>query len=165
MKIIIKPFLLALTLISFLSCNTKNPTQFTLEALNDTFQTLDGNTIAFKDILETHKGKTLVIDIWASWCSDCIKGMPKVKDLQQQYKEAAYIFLSLDKTPEAWKRGISKYQVEGNHYFMHSGKESAFGKFVKIDWIPRYMVIDTQKNIKLFKAVEADDKHILQHLQ
>ncbi len=165
MKIKKRAVLLSLAIISFLSCNTENPTQFTPDALNDTFLTLDGNTIAFKDILETHKGKTLVIDIWASWCSDCIKGMPKVKDLQQQYKEATYIFLSLDKTPQAWKRGIEKYQVEGNHYFMHSGKDSAFGKFVNIDWIPRYMVIDTQKNIKLFKAVEADDKRIIQHLQ
>ena len=71
-------------LLSVFSCNTEVPTQFSEDALNDTFITLEGNNIAFKDILKTHKGKTIVIDIWASWCRDCIVGMPKVKVLQSE---------------------------------------------------------------------------------
>lgn len=155
------------TLILFItlhSCNSQAPTQFTEDVLNDTFISLDGNSIALKEILNIHEGKSIVIDIWASWCGDCIKGMSKVKALQKAYPEAAYIFLSLDRDQDAWKRGIKKYHVEGNHYFMASGKKSAFGKFVDIDWIPRYMVVDASGNIKLFKAVEADDKNIKQNL-
>lgn len=155
---------LLVLLISFFSCNTETPTQFSEGALNDTFVTLDGNSIAFKDILETHKGKTLVIDVWASWCGDCIKGMPKVKVLQKEYKNATYIFLSLDRTQEAWKKGIKKYNVEGENYYMQSGWEGPFGEFVDLDWIPRYIVVDGDGNIKLFKAIEADDKQIKQYL-
>lgn len=155
---------LLVLLLSFFSCNTEVPSQFSDEALNDTFITLEGNTIAFKDILETHKGKTLVIDIWASWCSDCIKGMPKVKVLQSKYKDATYIFLSLDRTQKAWKKGIKKYKVKGEHYYMQSGWNGAFGEFVDLDWIPRYMLVDAEGNIKLFKAVKANDKRIKQYL-
>lgn len=148
-------------LISILSCKAQEtPTQFSEAALNDTFVTLKGKSTSFKEILEDNKGKTLVIDVWASWCKDCIGGMPKVKDLQKKYKNATYIFLSLDKTQEAWKRGIEKYNVNGQHYFMQSGWKGPFGEFIQLDWIPRYMVVDTKGNIKLFKAIEADDKKI-----
>ncbi|WP_072402633.1 TlpA family protein disulfide reductase [Flaviramulus basaltis] len=155
---------LIILLISVFSCNTETPTQFSEDALNDTFVTLEGNSVSFKDILKENKGQTLVIDIWASWCSDCIKGIPKVKDLQNEYKDVKYIFLSLDKKQEAWKKGIKKYNVEGEHYFMQSGWDGAFGKFVNLNWIPRYMVVDKEGTIKLFKAVKADDKRIKKHL-
>ncbi len=151
---------------SFLGCKAQEkPTQFSEAALNDTFITLDGATTTFKAILETNKGKTTIVDIWASWCSDCIKGMPKVKALQRQFPNVNYVFLSLDKTQEAWKKGIEKYDVNGEHYFMQSGWKGPFGEFVQLDWIPRYMVIDQNGNIKLFKAIEADDEQLIKFLK
>ena len=156
---------LLMLLISVLSCNIERPTEFTAEALNDTFTTLQGDAITLKSILEKQKDKTIVIDIWASWCRDCIKGMPKVKALQSEYKDVVYIFLSLDSSQPAWKRGIKKYQVKGEHYYMHSGKKSAFADFVDINWIPRYMVINKEGNIELFKAVEADDDKLVNALK
>lgn len=156
---------LVILFLSILSCKAQEtPTQFSEAALNDTFVKLDGTSITFKEILETNKGKTLVLDVWASWCSDCIKGMPKVKELQKQVPNAIYIFLSLDKTEEAWKRGVGKHDVNGQNYFMKSGWKGPFGEFIQLDWIPRYMVIDANGNIKLFKAIEADDKKIKENL-
>ena len=152
-------YLLVVSLL-FLSCNKEIPTQFSEEALNDSFITLEGDLVPFKDILEQYKGQTLFIDIWASWCGDCLKNMPKVKALQQEYNYVTFIFLSLDKTEEAWRNGINKYKVTGEHYFMQSGWKGDFGVFLDLDWIPRYMVVDAEGTIKLFEAVEADDKQI-----
>jgi thiol-disulfide isomerase/thioredoxin len=152
-------YLLAL-LIGFLSCNVDTPVSFSEEALNDTFLTLDGNSVTLKSILENHKGKTILIDIWASWCGDCIKGMPKLKVLQHNREDVVYIFMSLDRSEKAWKKGIEKYGVRGEHYYMPAGKKSAFGEFVNIDWIPRYMVVGAKGDIKLFRAVQADDHKI-----
>lgn len=151
--------------ISFFSCKTETPKAFSEKALNDAFITLKGDSISFKDILEAHKGKTIVIDVWASWCSDCIKGMPKLKALQNKHKEAVYVFLSLDRSHDAWKRGIEKYEVVGQHYFMESGREGPFGSFADLNWIPRYMVVDKYGKIKLFEAIEADDKNISEALK
>lgn len=152
-------------LLTIFSCNTEVPTQFSQEAMEDTFITLEGNNIQFKDILKQHEGKKIVIDVWASWCRDCIKGMPKVKDLQEKYPDAAYVFLSLDKKQGAWKKGIEKHKIKGSHYYMQSGWDGALGKFLDLDWIPRYMVVDAQGNIKLFKAIKADDKNIAEALK
>ena len=152
-------------LLSIFSCNTQAPIQFSEEALNDTFITQQGKSIAFKNILEVHKGKTIVIDIWASWCSDCIKGMPKIKALQKDYSDAIYVFLSLDKNQNAWKRGIKKYPIEGEHYFMPLGTKCAFADFVKINRIPRYMILNKQGNIELFKAVKANSDKLINALK
>ena len=155
---------LVVLLISFFSCNIEVPTQFSEEALNDTFISLEGDSITFNDILETYKGQTIVIDIWASWCADCIKGMPKLKALQEEYTDVNYIFLSLDRSETAWKKGIKKYNVVGEHYYMKSGWDGAFGEFVDLGWIPRYIIVDKTGAIKLFKAVKADDKRIKENL-
>jgi len=154
-----------IVLITVFSCNTYTPNQFSETALKDVFETLNGDNITFKDILEAHKGKTIVIDIWASWCSDCIKGMPKVKALQEEYKDVTYIFMSLDRTQDAWIRGIKKYDVQGEHYFMPSAKKSAFADFVNISWIPRYMVINKAGEIVVFDVIEADDNKLIEALK
>ncbi|WP_282135486.1 TlpA family protein disulfide reductase [Seonamhaeicola maritimus] len=156
---------LLILLISFFSCNTEVPTKFSEEALNDTFITLEGDEVTFQSILEKHKGKTIVIDVWASWCGDCLRGMPKVKELQAEYKDVVYVFLSLDRGQEPWKKGIKKHDVVGDHYFMQSGWKGAFGNFLDLDWIPRYMVINEASEIVVFKVVEANDKNLIQALK
>lgn len=156
---------LALLLFTVFSCKTEVSKQFSEEALNDSLITLNGESISFKDILKSHEGKTVLIDVWASWCKDCIEGMPKVEALQAEFTEVAYVFLSLDKSEDSWKKGIEKYDVKGAHYFMASGKKSPLGSFINIDWIPRYMVLDKAGNIVLFKAIEADDPKLIEALK
>ena len=50
-------------LFAFFSCNTEKPTQFSEEALNDTFITLQGENIQFDDILSKYEGQTILIDV------------------------------------------------------------------------------------------------------
>lgn len=142
---------------STLSCTSQEPFVFSEKALNDTFITLDGESIPFKQILENHKGKTIVIDVWASWCKDCLASLPKLKELQKTNQEIVFVFLSLDKGIDRWKKGIEKHQLEGNHYFMQSGWKGDFGKFLDLDWIPRYLVVDENQNIIVFKEIEVNN--------
>lgn len=37
------------------------------------------------------KGKLIIIDFWASWCSPCIAGLPKLDRLQYEFKERVQI--------------------------------------------------------------------------
>lgn len=156
--------LILIALVTFLSC-AEPPTQFSQEALNDTFVTLEGNEVTFQSILEKHKGKTIVIDVWASWCGDCLRGMPKVKDLQSKYDDVVYVFLSLDRGQEAWKKGIKKYDVVGDHYFMQSGWKGPFGDFLGLDWIPRYLVVNEASEIVVYDVIEANDKKLIKALK
>ena len=38
----------------------------------------------FQNILLKHQGKKILIDIWASWCRDCVVTLPELKKLQQE---------------------------------------------------------------------------------
>ncbi len=156
--------LVVLTCACFLSCNKKTPTQFSEAALQEQFVTLDGETITFESILEKHQGKTILITIWATWCRDCISELPRVKKVQQENKDVVYVFLSLDRSIENWKRGISKLEIEGDHYFMPSGWDGSLVDFIDLNWITRYMVIDPQGHIKVYRAIKVNNKDIRESL-
>ena len=160
-----KLLLVAFFISTILSCQSRVETQFSEDALNDQFVTLSGDSVLFKTILENHQGKTIFIDIWASWCKDCLKGLPSVKALQAEYPEVDFVYLSLDKTQDAWKKGVERLQIKGDHYFMQSGWKGALGTFLDLDWIPRYMIIDKQGQIKVFKAIKTSDKTLLNNLK
>ena len=68
--------------------------------------------------------------------------------------------MSLDKNFNSWQKGIEKYQVKGEHYFVPRGWDSDFNKDIDLDWIPRYLVIDASGGIQLFKATKATDKKL-----
>ena len=141
------------------------PIVFSEEALNDQFVDIDGHSLKFLEILEAHKGQIIFVDVWASWCRDCIEGLPQLKALQKRRKDVTFLFLSLDKDVSRWQKGIEKHEISGEHYFMQSGWNGAFGEFLNLDWIPRYMVIDKDGNIKLFKAIKTTDDNLLKALQ
>lgn len=160
-----KSLLIFLFVTTLLSCQNRVETQFSEAALNDEFVTLNGDSVLFKTILEKHLGNTVFIDVWASWCKDCLEGLPSVKELQQKHPEVDFVYLSLDKTQKAWKKGIDRLEIKGDHYFMQSGWKGAMGTFLDLDWIPRYMIIDKQGSIKVFKAIKTTDITLLNNLK
>lgn len=160
-----KKIVLLLIAFATFSCTNAQKTAFSKEALSEKLLATDNNQVAFKDILKKYKGKTLVIEVWASWCGDCIKAMPKVKELQANNPDIAYLFLSADKTAEKWKAGIEKHDIKGDHYMMNDGMKGVFGKAMDLDWIPRYIIVDKKGKIVLYRAIETDFEKINQTLQ
>lgn len=148
--------ILVITLIT--SCSNAQKTAFSQEALSEKVVAFDGNEIQLQEILKNHKGKAIVIEFWASWCSDCVKAMPKIKTLQAENPTVDYIFISLDKNDEKWKSGIEKHDLKGEHYWIsdQDGMKGSFGKAINLDWIPRYIILDKTGKIALYKAIETD---------
>jgi len=148
-----------------LSCSQAQKTAFSEKALSETLLATDGNQVAFQDILKNYKGKTLVIEVWASWCGDCVKAMPKIKELQANNPEVAYVFISMDKTVENWKIGIRKHEIKGDHFMANDQMKGVFGKAIDLDWIPRYIIIDKTGKIVLYRAIETDFEKINETLK
>lgn len=143
-----------------LSCSQAQKNSFSKEALSEKLMATDGSQVAFQDILKKYKGKTLVIEVWASWCGDCVKAMPKIKELQASNPDAAYLFLSMDRTIENWKIGIEKHDLKGDHFMANDQMKGVFGKAIDLDWIPRYIIIDKTGKIILYRAIETDFEKI-----
>ncbi|MEO7978041.1 TlpA disulfide reductase family protein [Flavobacterium sp.] len=151
-----KQLIILLIAFATFSCTKAQKSNFSEEALAQTLLSVDGSQVTFKDILEKHKGKTLVIEVWASWCGDCVKAMPKLKELQVKNPDVTYMFISADKTADKWKTGIEKHQLKGDHFMMNDGMKGVFGKAIDLDWIPRYIIVDKTGKIVLYRAIETD---------
>lgn len=151
-----KILVLFVALASFSCTTTAQKTKFSKEALSEKLLATDGSQVAFKNILKKYKGKTLVIEAWASWCGDCVKAMPKVHELQANHPDVAFLFLSMDKTADKWKAGIEKHELKGDHFMANDGMKGTFGKAIDLDWIPRYIIIDKTGKIVLYRAIETD---------
>ncbi len=156
MKKIIVYFSLLLTTISCMNAQKS----FSKIALDENLLSLDGNQIPFKEILKKHQGKTIVIECWASWCGDCVKAMPKIKELQTNNLEVDYVFISMDKSVENWKIGVEKHNLKGDHYMANDQMKGVFGKSIDLDWIPRYIIVDKTGEIVLYRAIETDFEKI-----
>ncbi|WP_338407496.1 TlpA disulfide reductase family protein [uncultured Flavobacterium sp.] len=155
-----KKILALLIVFASFSCSQAQKKSFSKEALSQTLLASDGSQIAFQDILKKYKGKTLVIEVWASWCGDCVKAMPRIKELQANNPNVAYVFISMDKTIENWKIGIEKHQLNGEQFMANDQMKGIFGKAIDLDWIPRYIIINKAGKIVLYRAIETDFEKI-----
>lgn len=154
-----KKILLILSIVmTTISCTNAQEKQFSEEALNGTLINLDGKEISFREVLEKHKGKTVLVEVWASWCSDCVKAMPKLKEIQKENPDVAYVFISMDKSFEKWNEGIKKHEVIGDHYWVNDekGMKGSFGQSIDLDWIPRYIIVRGEMEVTLYRAIEKD---------
>ncbi|MHB0754304.1 TlpA family protein disulfide reductase [Polaribacter sp. M15] len=159
-----KIFILFAVLLLF-SCS-EDQKQFSEEANLEMLVGLDKSKTTLREVLHQHKGKKIMIDVWASWCKDCIVGFPKVKALQKEFPEVVFLFLSVDRSNPSWKKAIKKYNLKGEHYNLPNGmNDGDFVDFINLSWIPRYMIVDEKGEITLFKATKATDKNIRKALQ
>lgn len=152
-----KKIILAMTMVltTLTSCAQK---EFSKDALNYELTALDGSKNSFQSIIEKHKGKKVVIEIWAGWCSDCVKAMPKVKEMQATNPNADFVFISMDKSMNKWKEAVEKHELKGDLYWVDDKKlmKGEFGKAIDLDWIPRYIVLNEEGQIVVYRAIETD---------
>lgn len=154
-------------LILFMGLNTfaqKAPevmkTEFPTKALQDKVVDLKGNEMTIEKALSQYKGKIVLLDMWASWCGDCIKNMPALKALHENNPDVKFVYFSMDKTDEAWKNGIEKYDIQGEHFFFGNNWKGEFGTSIDLNWIPRYLVLDQKGKIANYYTVEANDPKV-----
>ena len=156
-------FLFALSILN-ISCSNAQE-KFSEAALAETITSLNGNGSNLNRIMMLHKDKTVVIEVWASWCSDCVKNLPKVKELQTNNPEVDFVFLSCDKNIDSWKKGIEKHELKGEHYLIPNGMKGEFAKSIDLTWIPRYIVIDKTGKIVLYNATEKENDKVFSVLK
>lgn len=151
-----KTIILFLCALFSISCTNAQKKEFTKETLSKILIKTDKSEVTFSEVLKKQKGKITVIEVWASWCSDCVKAMPKVKEMQEANPNVSYVFISMDKEYEKWINGIQKHQLNGEHFWVTDGMKGEFGKSIDLDWIPRYIILDKKGKIITYRAVETD---------
>jgi peroxiredoxin len=75
-------------------------------AIDFTLPDPENNELALSDL----RGKYVLINFWASWCPYCRQENPHLVDLYRKYQSENFEILgvSLDRTHEAWVKGINE---------------------------------------------------------
>ena len=84
------------------------------------------------------KGKTVFINLWATWCPPCIAEMPDINNLYNELASDDIVFLmvSLDDDFEKAKRFIAKKEFEFKIYQFHSNiPEVYFSKVIPTTFV------------------------------
>ena len=72
-------------------CNevpTKNNTKIAQE-VDSLYTDLEGNLVSLKDF----KGKKILLNFWAAWCTPCLEEMPSMAKAQELLQSENFIFL------------------------------------------------------------------------
>jgi thiol-disulfide isomerase/thioredoxin len=120
--------------------------------------TLDGRTVS----LDSLRGKTVVINVWATWCPPCREETPDVLKAEQQLRGQGVVFLGVDTTEQApivrafvAAKGVPYAQAIGDKAFEHAYGIEYFPTTFVIgpDGVLRARTIDTVTAAQLASAV------------
>lgn len=98
------------------------------------------------------KGKTVVLDFWASWCRDCRKDAPEVVRMYEKYRQYGieFVGISMDTDVEAWKKAIGQFGITYPQVSeLKKFKETDIAKAYGVNWIPSMVVIGPDGQVKL----------------
>ena len=97
--------------------------------------------------LADFRGKYVYIDVWATWCGPCRQEIPYLKKLDEDYKDAQIVFLSLsvDQDKAKWEEMVKEQSMSGVQ--LHIGQNSSFQQAYKIEGIPHFILLDREGRI------------------
>jgi thiol-disulfide isomerase/thioredoxin len=114
----------------------------------------DGNEVSFASL----KGKVVVLDFWATWCTPCKKSFPAMQLAVDKYRDdpnVKFLFIHTWEKTEHPLEEATKY-LRDNHYSFHLlmdtkdpvSKSNKMAKDYKLQGIPAKFVIDGDGNIR-----------------
>ncbi|HRN16102.1 MAG TPA: TlpA disulfide reductase family protein [Xylanibacter oryzae] len=110
------------------------------------FTDSNGKTLHVSDL----RGKTLLIDIWGTWCAPCIAEMPYIEKLQQRYASNNKIHImsiACDKKIEKWKSFLTAHKTSWHQYIITPEGDKILDDIYHVYGIPRFIIIDKEGKI------------------
>lgn len=125
-----------------------------------------GNIETWAEVLSLVKGKTVLLDMWGTWCGPCredIKNHGAAIKTHFKDKGLDYLYIANqdEKNVNTWKSLITYYNMEGHHILATSNLTSDIDENIKLEGYPTYVIIHRDGSFELSKAGVPLDRKIL----
>jgi thiol-disulfide isomerase/thioredoxin len=127
------------------------------------FTATDGSLVDLRSL----RGNVVLVDFWASWCPDCIREMPIVRQTYQKYKDKGFtvVGISLDKDEQALSNFVAKKLIPWPQYFDGRGWENDFAVKYGVRAIPEMWLINQRGDmVSTDTSIEQLDQRVEQLL-
>ncbi|MBN2185688.1 MAG: redoxin domain-containing protein [Candidatus Krumholzibacteriota bacterium] len=115
---------------------------------------VDGKKIDLKQ----YRGKVVLIDFWATWCSPCRAEMPNVKRVYAENHGKGFdiIGISMDESREKFDNYIKEQKIEWRQVFDGKGWKAELGRLYAVSSIPSTLILD-RKGIIRYKNLRGNE--------
>ncbi|MEM6806193.1 MAG: TlpA disulfide reductase family protein [Bacteroidota bacterium] len=109
--------------------------------------TRDGKMVKLSDL----KGKSVYVDVWATWCGPCIQEIPSLKQLEKDMhgRDVEFVSISIDEqdSKQKWMDFVKKESLGGTQIMAENAWKSEVATSYNIQGIPRFLFIDSEGKI------------------
>jgi len=111
--------------------------------------------------LSTLNDKIVIVELWATWCSPCLKEIPKIPALRKKNPNIEFYSISLDKSPDKMKKFIEKNNYDWPMVFGGSDHiNPELWHYLNIVAVPKYYTIDRDGTV-INVADTLDEEYVL----
>ncbi len=112
-----------------------------------TLQDVTGKPVTLKEL----RGKFVYIDFWATWCVPCIKEIPYLKVIEEEYrgKNIQFVSISFDKAAdlEKWRKYVIDNKLDGIQLIADQTAHDILSEVFYISLIPRFILLDPEGKV------------------
>lgn len=122
---------------------------------------LAGEKVKLKEVLESLKGKYILVDNWATWCMPCIDEINKAETLINiddfKKNNLEILYLSQDENFIEWNGFAKKRNSSMKNSFIFVRTPNSFINFFIINRIPRYILLGKEGELIDYDAPRPSD--------